>query len=499
MRILKKTILLLHCMLMLAVGFFFSTAAALEENNMPYSLFPKPLTGWVGDVMPMNDGDNVQLYFLQDARDGQPGGFHPIHKFTTKDLLSYQYDGLVIPFGESFQPDFAIGTGSVIVVDGTYHCFYTGHNPLYPQTDRPKESVMHAVSTDNITYEKIRSDTFTAPNGYDCNEFRDPFVFWNDEAGEYWMLVSARKDESGVIALFTSDDLTTWQAQEPLYAPGSYFMLECADLFQMGDYYYLVFSEQNGCTRYVMSTSSYGPWTVPTPDVFDGKAFYAAKTAELAGTRYLFGWIPTKPDENDGNDYEWAGNMAVLELWQRTDGTLAAKMPQAYLTYFTQDQPITSHATLGDAALDDDKITIHAQASPAGVDLGLMPETMLLSATVTFDGVSRGAGIAVGFTDDLSRGYGIHMDMNNGILRSDSCLLESIRLSPKTIFIPYHFEANVPIDFKAVVEHDLIVVYLNDEIALSSRIYRMTDHHFGFYSLGGSVTFDDIRVMVAEK
>ena len=63
---------------------------------------------------------------------------------------------------------------------------------------------------------------------------------------------------------------------------GLYFTHECPDLFRMGEWWYLVFSEfsERCVTRYRMARSLAGPWLAPAEDTFDGRAFYAAKTAE---------------------------------------------------------------------------------------------------------------------------------------------------------------------------------------------------------------------------
>ena len=83
-------------------------------QNVPYSLYPVSENSWVGDVMPMADGDKLQLYYLYDT-DNNGSGYHPIYKFSTSNFYEYQDDGLVIPYGDSEDdPDFAVGTGSVL-------------------------------------------------------------------------------------------------------------------------------------------------------------------------------------------------------------------------------------------------------------------------------------------------------------------------------------------------------------------------------------------------
>ena len=55
---------------------------------------------------------------------------------------------------------------------------------------------MHATSHDLRTWRKDPDFRLIAPaaQGYEPHDWRDPFVFWNEAAGEYWMLLAARKD-----------------------------------------------------------------------------------------------------------------------------------------------------------------------------------------------------------------------------------------------------------------------------------------------------------------
>ena len=137
---------------------------------------------------------------------------YPIYKFSTTNLYEYTDDGLAIPFStSSSEPDLAIGTGSFLLADGVYHGFYTGHNDTFPNIGEDKERIMHAISYDNITWTKIPEDTFRAPEGYSTDNFRDPFVFWVEEEGCYWMLVATRTEkDGGFVARYTSDDLSKW-------------------------------------------------------------------------------------------------------------------------------------------------------------------------------------------------------------------------------------------------------------------------------------------------
>src|SRR5690606_3636745 len=153
------------------------------------------------------------------------------------------YDGEMIPYGSINTQDHLIGTGSVVVSNGTYYFYYTGHNssanwlgnnnPAWVDNNN-REGIMYATSKDLNTWTKQEDFLLRASSGYLGSDFRDPYVFYNEEFSEYWMLVSTQKDGKGVILLYTTLDPASnnWQIQTPLNIEGDYLMLECADIFK---------------------------------------------------------------------------------------------------------------------------------------------------------------------------------------------------------------------------------------------------------------------------
>ncbi len=160
--------------------------AACKAKELPdepytavdYNLYPAPQDAYVGDTMPfVTDDGTLELYYLYDT-DHNGMGYHPVYKYSTKDLCSYEDHGKVLDFGQLSDPDPAIGTGSVMQdQDGLYHLFYTGHNDT-GNGGKGKECVMHATSTDRENWVKIPEDTFYSPDNYSKDDFRDPEVFW---------------------------------------------------------------------------------------------------------------------------------------------------------------------------------------------------------------------------------------------------------------------------------------------------------------------------------
>ena len=105
--------------------------------------------------------------------------------------------------------------------------------------------------------------------------------------------------------------------------------MECPELFQMGDYWYLVFStfSDKFTTHYRIGKTPNGPWIIPEDDVFDTRADYAIKTASDGKRRFVFGWIASKYGDCDFGPWEWGGTMVFHELIQNpADGTLQVKV-----------------------------------------------------------------------------------------------------------------------------------------------------------------------------
>lgn len=477
------------------------TNLAESYESVPYRLYPVSENAWVGDVMPMTEGDRLHLYYLYDT-DSNDIGYHPIYQFSTSNFYEYQDDGLVIPYGDSKDaPDLAVGTGSVLKAqDGLYHCFYTGHNDTFPEKGLDRECVMHAVSEDNVNWTKIPEDTFYSAENYSGDDFRDPFVFWNEEEQCYWLLIAAREDRlGGVVARYTSTDLSSWTLCDPLYAPEQQYMLECPDLFQLGDHYYLFYS-WDCVTYYAIGDSIYGPFTAPENNVLDGTgfSFYAAKTAELNGIRYLCGWVGRKISRTDAGSYDWAGNLLIHELVQKEDGTLGVKEPADLQRYFISTEIPKPAAVVGSVQEENNSYLLSAEKdSIAVVDFGVRKPTMLLECTVAL-GEEGCAGFAFGKGEEYNRYFGLILDGKNHCIRFDGAALERIGRAGSSNTTDFVFEPGKEYHVKLIMENEIAILYLDDTKALSNRIYKSVDGaaHWGIFSFDSEAAFHNISIRI---
>ena len=488
---------------LLALGACGSPKTLPDDPYEPvaYRLYPAPEGGYVGDTMPfVTDEGELELYYLYET-DHNGQAYHPVYKYSTTDLCGYEDHGMVMNFGLMSDPDPAIGTGSVLKgQDGLYHLFYTGHNDT-GNNGMGKECVMHATSTDRETWTKQPDDTFFAPEGYSKDDFRDPEVFWVEEEGCYWMLLAARSNtQGGVVAKFTSPDLKSWELADPLYAPMDQYMLECPDLFQMGGTWYLTYS-WDCVTYYAMANSMNGPFVAPAYNVLDGNnfVFYAAKTAELAGARYLCGWVGRAALTSDSGIYQWAGNLLNHQLVQHDDGTLGVREPETFANYFTQEQPFRAVKKEGGVKIKDNTITLKADAdSYALADMGTRPATMMLECDVTFD-EGGCAGFSFGGSEADETWTELCLDARTGMLHYEGYYIDQIREFDPAMFTLFDFSQKTTHHVKLVCENEIVVMYVDDVKALSSRIAHSIDGaHIGVFADGCNAEFSNISMKCPE-
>ena len=488
----------------LLVVLVFTAAAGIwaggsGESYTPvdYQLYPAPEGGYVGDTMPFVTEDGaLELYYLYDT-DHNGQGYHPIYRFTTDDLVGYEDDGLMLDYGLMSDPDPALGTGSVMQDrNGLYHLFYTGHNDT-GNGGRGRECVMHATSTDRCSWEKHPEDTFFSPEGYSRDDFRDPEVFWVEEDQCYWMLIAARESAlGGVIAKYTSPDLKSWTFEGPLYAPRAQYMLECPDLFRIGDTWYLTYS-WDCVTYYAMSDSMNGPFEAPLDNILDGNGFifYAAKTAELNGTRYLCGWLGRAGLTSDSAFYQWAGSVLNHQLLQREDKTLGVREPETFAEYFTSDKPFKAVKKEGKAKIKKNNIELSAaEGSYSLADMGTRVPTMILECDVTLD-ENGCAGFAFGGSESDPTWTALCLDANAGLLHYEGTEISRLSDFDPAAFTGFDFTKNTVHHVKLVCENEIVVMYVDDTKALSSRIrHSINGAHIGVFSNGCNASFSNITM-----
>lgn len=276
----------------------------------------------VGDPNPYFEDGIYSVFYLKNV------GRHPWWMTQSSDLLTWSGPQEAVEVGAPGAPDVWTGSGSVIAdPGGGYRLYYTGHSPQ----GRPKEVVMTARAG-VLTGPWVKDTEITVAGlpDYDPLDFRDPFVFWNGDADEYWMLVTSRQTGRAVIGLYASSDLKTWSPRPALYAEESPLNLEVPDLFEEAGNWFLLYSDQREDSRqvrYLTADESDGPYAYGPYDALDGRAFYAGKSAGSGSDRRLFGWVAHKTAHEDQGAFVWGGDLVVHALRRTDAGALAVDVP----------------------------------------------------------------------------------------------------------------------------------------------------------------------------
>lgn len=460
---------------------------------MTQQVFFRPRPDWVGDVIPYSDGGELKLYYLHECR-REPTCGTPWHLVTTTDLVHYEERGEVLPSGGDGAEDFNAYTGSVVRDDdGEYHLYYTANNPGRLAPDgRSLQLVAHATSTDLVTWVKHPEDTFGAPEGYDPADWRDPFVY-RDPDGEGWSLIlAARHSEGaerrrGVVARLVSDDLRTWRPTAPLWDPRRFITQECPELFRMGQWWYLVYSEftDRFVTRYRMSRSPQGPWLAPERDTIDGRGFYAAKSAQWDGRRIFFGWIASRQDERDDGRWLWAGTLAALEAVQAADGTLDFRQPREVLEAYSQpDYHLRAPLRMGSA-----------ERYESAVLTDVLPRDVRIEADLEWEPGTREISLLIRTDSEGENGYVLRLEpaLSRMVLDRWPRQVHGTEQWHISGDVPHFIELERPIDLAGrrahidvLIKDELLQCCVNRSVCLSASVYDHPSGRVGLAVLDGA-------------
>lgn len=460
--------------------------AAVEpaEDSVVTNNIPAPAAGRLkmGDPNPYYENGTYQLFYLHDE------GHHPWYLSQTQDLLSFSSPELVLPAGEAGDAqDNWTGSGSVIADGaGGYRLFYTGHN----QTITPVEAVMQAKSDgDSLTqWTKAPELTFSGSNGYSTYDFRDPWVFYNDTAGEYWMLLTSRysdqtSSDQAAIGLYTSPDLDQWQAQAPLYTENSPLNLEVPDLLSLDGGEYLIYSDQRDASRQVrhlVPDAAGTGWEYPAFDALDGKGFYAGRTAGPATEKLLFGWVPHKLGRTDAGLSRWGGDIVAHQLKTNSTGELVVQLPDKLTTGLAAPATTTIDWQRGDVSASGNNVTITGDGA-----FTQEPATDVVRLHMQLTQLPTNSHFGLQFRDPVTE------------------KMAEVNFDPVNNRVGFHFEngeqnpqapwVGVPLDQWSTIDLDVVlhpvleygVVYINDYRALTFRFYGLENYSVGVFSLSG--------------
>lgn len=463
----------------------------------------QPAQGWCGDPMPFYDTQSelFRIYYLQDFRPNNIATYHPVYAVETADMTHYTALGEVLPTGNMWAQDAAIGTGSVIWCEAQqkYYFFYTG-NKYQPGPDECAQVIMSATSTDGVNWTKTNFRLDAVAGYYYRNDFRDPEVFMGED-GQYHMLVATGKDGRNVLAHFTSSDLQQWTDKGVFMTTMWDRFYECPNVFKMGEWWYLVYSELHREIRrvqYFKARTFEGLKTCTANDIplwpdnhegyLDSRGLYAGKTACDGTNRYLWGWCPTRRNNdntavnNDNGEPDWAGTLVAHRLIQHADGSLTLGEVEGIRNYHNCTTYSMAHSSL---------------SAGQHINLPALGERTHLSFTLTTGNINDKFGLSVCRDANTNLFYSLIVNPENDGLRKINFEQEN-----GMGFIPYidgYFftqPADKTYHIDIYIDRSVLVMYINDIACYTNRIYGMQSHGWTINCYSGSAQISNVTQRV---
>lgn len=490
--------------------------ATLDEQG--FKTFYTPVMGRVGDPMPFYDqkNGNFKVLYLQEYKDNMAYRYHPIWTVQTTDGASYEGLGEWLSVGANdYQQDAALGTGCCYYneKDGLYYIYYTGHNPQATFT----EAVMRATSSDLQTW--TRDDAWQlngADFGYSSEDFRDPQIFVADD-GLYRMIISTRPSYGGdpKFAEFKSSDMKNWE-HVGMFNMVWNRMCECPDVFKMGDWWYLIYSDadKQNWSRKVKYMKAHtwddlkacfndpgANWPDWKEGVLDSRGFYAGKTASNGTDRLIWGWCPFREgntiDEMNvnvggggGNEPKWSGALVCHKIVQHENGVLTLTAVPGIASKFSKEVTLNVMKAEGynNGTLSGDN---------AYVMYNRLGNANHISMTVKTAGNSDRFGISlVRSTDDVPY-YTMMIQPENDNWRKLNFEQEGVDGKGFIEGIDgYGFDRPADNTYKIDIytDNSVMVMYINDNVCYTNRIYGIQKNCWSINNYGGSITISDVKV-----
>lgn len=241
---------------------------------------------------------------------------------------------------------------------------------------------------------------------------------------------------------------------------------------------------------------------IPEDDVFDTRSDYAIKTTSDGKRRFAFGWIASKYGNCDFGPWEWGGTMVFHELIQNpADGTLKVRAVPGVKEFYPVLQG-NGGAVSYNGKLEECADGIRVTSETLGAGLYEIPRDCFSIEMDIHVTQAHEFGIALHVDQTMERGYFLRMDRQRGETAWD--------MWPRSEQGKYQWQIKGDVPFQVetarrlpraddyhvliIREEDICVVYINDEVALSARMYDHKGGYAGIYVVQGEVKLSNYVV-----
>lgn len=190
-----------------------------DQHRPQYHAMPPQ--NWMNEAhAPIYYNGKYHLFYQHNP---QGPYWHQIHwgHWVSDDMVHWEnVRPALAPEAGTLDPDGAWSGSAAYDRDGNPVLFYTAGNDSLSPNQRTGLATPADVSDPNLEEWVKYPEPVTEQNGNGIhNEFRDPFVWYDEETDKWYQLVtSGLKDfSSGTALVYVSDDMYNWEYKGPLY------------------------------------------------------------------------------------------------------------------------------------------------------------------------------------------------------------------------------------------------------------------------------------------
>ena len=193
----------------------------------------------------------------------------------------------------------------------------------------------------------------------------------------------------------------------------------------------------------------------------------------------------------------------VHELAQRADGTLSVHIPKEVRSAWTESLPFTLSQTLGSVTGNREHVSIDATGTFACAAAPELPERCKIEMDLVFEKGTRGCGLMLRTSSDLESTYYVRLEPENHRVVFDSWPRGSGPEHPITsVDAGYMPGLDQWVDLTpgstahvtVLIDKTIAVIYVNDRIALSTRMYDLRSGGWGPFVIQGKAEFRKITL-----
>jgi beta-fructofuranosidase len=454
-----------------------------------------PTRNWMNDPCgPIYFKGQYHLFHQYNPHGPLWGDMHWAHA-VSPDMVHWQRLPVALaptPGGPDAQGCF---TGTAVIQDGRPTFLYTGvqTSPLEEATladprNPLRESQCLAVAIDDTlqTWKKIPAAVIlTPPPGMKVTGFRDPSP-WRDGDSWYTIVGSGIAHQGGMVLLYRSADLRTWEYLHPLFegkwtgkvssdSVDTGEMWECPEFFPLVD---LVTKVEKHILIY--STEGKVLWNSGTLDR-EAMRFHAEQTGELdygrvgtsrvtfyapktqldaQGNRILWGWIGESRPDADCVRAGWSGMMSLPRVLTLRNGELNIQPAQQT----TRLRRVSTHT---DGA--NEMLTTYERTAGAP----------------TQRSISDASGPLLELRSDPAQDpHSLKVGFGNGVA---------------AITIPLLAPLGKQVDIHAFADNSVIEIFVDSRFCVTHRFYsRATDQAIATITVAGSYAVSKPRSFALE-